>query len=108
MAAEVTDAARIKFDIETRSLRDALTQYGKRTGINVLFLEDLVAGKTAPPLKGLYSTEEALRHLIEPSNLCYKFASDRSTVAVRQCQTPQPPAQEVVRPKSPPPRHNNG
>lgn len=108
MAAEVTDAARIKFDIETRSLHDALTQYGKRTGINVLFLEDLVAGKTAPPLKGLYSREEALRHLIEPSNLCYKFASDRSTVAVKQCQIPQPPAQEVVSPKSPPPRRNNG
>lgn len=57
------------YQIPEASLSDALREYGRVSGQQIIFTESLVQGKRAPALSGRFTPEEALNHLLADSNL---------------------------------------
>jgi len=57
------------YHIPSESLSKALRDYGRASGRQVIFTEDLVRGRTAPVLEGSYSPDAALARLLEGSGL---------------------------------------
>jgi len=70
--ATKTDAM-LKFDIWAGSLGDVLAEYSKITGVRVAFIQDNLSGLSSDGVVGLYSTEGALRRLLEGTGLQYRF-----------------------------------
>lgn len=70
------------FALEPQSLADALEAFSKKSGIAVATSGNTVAGKTAPPLLGNYTSKEALEILLSGSGLRFEFVSE-DTVAIR-------------------------
>ncbi|MEJ1969097.1 MAG: TonB-dependent receptor [Rhizomicrobium sp.] len=52
------------FDIPAEPLSTALREYARVSGQQIIFTDDLVAGKSAPALHGSYAADEALSHLL--------------------------------------------
>ena len=69
-----------RFDIESQPLADALLQFSERSGIKVFFSSETVEQIDAGPLKGRYTPEEALRILLSPSNLQYRFTQPDTVI----------------------------
>lgn len=57
------------FDIPAQSLETALIRYGVVSGHPALFPSDIVTGRTSTALQGVYSAEQALRHLLDGTGL---------------------------------------
>lgn len=61
-----------EIDIGARPLGDALTEYGRRTGRQLFFAEDLVAGRTSTPISGEWEADAALRRMLTGSGLLWR------------------------------------
>lgn len=59
----------VEIDQKSGPLRDALMGVAKATNVQILFTSDLVNGRTAPSIKGLYDPVEALRILLEGTGI---------------------------------------
>ncbi|MEO0410808.1 MAG: TonB-dependent receptor [Pseudomonadota bacterium] len=83
MASPVAAQARetYEFDIKSKELGEALTEYGIAAGQQVLFKDADVRGKTAKELDGTYTPEEALRLLLEGTGVKYRV-DDNGTLLV--------------------------
>jgi len=57
------------FDIAAEALSQALRSYGQVSRQQIIFARDLVEGKTVSALKGDYTAEEALDHLLKGTGL---------------------------------------
>lgn len=68
-AAPAHAQAKRGYQIQASSLSKALREYGRSSGVQIIFTEDLVRGKRAPALVGSYSAEEALTRLLSGSGL---------------------------------------
>ena len=90
--ARAEEAARVSLSIGPTTLKEALQEFTKQSGFDVLFLDDQVAGISAPEVKGEYTYEEALRLLTAHSGLCVEFTTDRGGATVGKCQVPKPPS----------------
>jgi iron complex outermembrane recepter protein len=77
-AAENLEYVTHRFDIPAEDLSSALKALGAVANIQVLFSEDVVAGLRSGPLKGDYTTDAALRILLDDSGL----KVDRSVTGV--------------------------
>lgn len=62
-------ATRISYDIAAQPLSSALNEFARQTGVRVLYRYDELASRSAPPLRGSYTREEALRLLLDGSGL---------------------------------------
>lgn len=62
-------AASFDFDLPAQPLSQSLRQIGSQAGVSLAFDERLVAGKSAPALKGRYDTESAVRLVLVGSGL---------------------------------------
>lgn len=84
--------AAIEFQIERGSLRDALTAYARITRRQLLYPSALVAGRTAPALRGRYNADEALNHLLEGSGIRFRRAGNAYVLIAptRQATPPRP------------------
>jgi len=77
------------FDIPAESLSKALRDYGQATHQQLVFTEDLTAGKSAPAVKGAFSAPAALALILKGSGLGWErtptgalvLRSDRPAVA---------------------------
>ncbi|MBN9513094.1 MAG: TonB-dependent receptor [Alphaproteobacteria bacterium] len=65
----------VAFDIPAQPLAQALTAFGRQSGLQVAFDPAAVAGKTSVALNGLMATEQALRTLLGGTGLAYQFTS---------------------------------
>src|SRR6201999_3771655 len=63
------------FDLPSEPLARALHDYAQISGEQVVFSQGLVAGKTAPALRGQFSSEEALNRLLAGSDLVIERSS---------------------------------
>jgi TonB-dependent siderophore receptor len=61
--------ASYNFDLPSQPLADALRAVGSLGGVNVTFEPAAVQGRNAPALKGNYSVQQALDHLLAGSGL---------------------------------------
>lgn len=83
MASPVAAQARetFEFDIKSQELGEALTEYGIAAGQQVLFKDADVRGKTAKRLDGTYTSEEAVKRLLEGTGVKYRI-DDNGTLLV--------------------------
>lgn len=71
------------FDIPQQSLSSALREYGQVSGQQLIFTEDLVAGRRAPALHGNYTAVDALSHLLVGTDLVVE-RSDTGGAMIRR------------------------
>ncbi len=76
----------VKLDISAQPLVDALNDLAHQAGLQLLLDADVSSqSATAPSLKGDFTPEVALQHLLAKTNLRYEFL-DARTVAVRMAR----------------------
>lgn len=75
------------FDIVPEALSQALRSYGQISGQEIIFTEDLVAGKTAAALQGDYTAETALAKLLDGTGLIAE-RSHSGALMIRKSQSP--------------------
>jgi iron complex outermembrane recepter protein len=71
------------FDIAAETLSQALRSYGQVSRQQIIFARDLVEGKTVAGLKGDYTAEEALEHLLQGTGLVAE-RTPSGTLMIRQ------------------------
>jgi len=84
MAAQVRS---FHFDMRDQSLSQALQQYGQVSGQQIVFTEALVADLASAPLKGEFTAESALEHLLQGTGLI----AERSSSGVFMIKQQAPP-----------------
>lgn len=72
----------IVFSIESQPLASALLMFGEQIDATVVAPSNLTAGKTAPPIGGRYSVDEALAILLEGTGLTYERRENGRTTIV--------------------------
>lgn len=75
-AAQTRDAART-YDLPAQDLGRALSAVAQTSGREVIAPSDLVAGKTAPALKGRYGADQAFERLLAHSGLVLVPVGDK-------------------------------
>lgn len=65
-------AASVEFDIEAQDLDDALTELALQANIEILFDSRELRGKRTRGIDGRYSTDQAIRLLLEKSRVPYR------------------------------------
>lgn len=78
------------FDIEAGPLAPALTRLALVTGHQLLAESRLVAGLSAPALRGEYTAEEALQRLLAESGLAFEVVDARTFVVTGPLPTNAP------------------
>jgi iron complex outermembrane recepter protein len=63
------------FDIASQPLAQALTAFGRQSGMQIAVDSAAVAGKTSGSVNGTMTAEQALRQLLAGSGLTYQFTS---------------------------------
>ncbi len=63
------------FDIPALPLSQALTTFGRQSGMQIAVDSAAVAGKTSAPVTGSMTADQALRQLLSGSGLTYQFTS---------------------------------
>ncbi|WP_421999588.1 TonB-dependent siderophore receptor [Reyranella sp.] len=66
------------FDLPAQPLPQALTAFGRQSGLQVAFDPAAAAGKTSVAVSGTMTPERALRQLLGASGLFYQFTSARA------------------------------
>ncbi len=78
-AAENTTPTRVSFNIPQQSLGDALTEWSRQSGLQVLRRERAAAAElTSGTVSGEFSPEEALNRLLQKTGLGYEFVNERT------------------------------
>ena len=75
----------ITFDLPAQPLGESLRDFYRASGEQIVFSEDLVAGRTSAPLKGAYTADQALAMLLEGTNLTAR----RTSTGVVMIEAPQ-------------------
>jgi iron complex outermembrane receptor protein len=81
-SAEQSEHVRLAFDIQSKGLEAALTDFALATNLQVLFQSDIVPNRLAPRVSGSLTPRAALEQLLANSGLRYQFVNER-TVTIR-------------------------
>lgn len=97
---------RISFDIPAQPLSSALSEFARQSGVRVLFAYDDLEGARAQALRGAFTREEALAHLLAGSSFAGSI-DNAGVVRLEQRPRPQPigaeaPLQDLDRPQQRP------
>lgn len=84
MSVAPADAQERSYDMPERPLSEALREYGRVTGRQIIFTEDLVRGKRAPRLRGSFTPTEALARLLAESGLTIETTPAGAIMVVRR------------------------
>lgn len=76
-------ATPIAFEIPAGPLPAALSAFGERTGLQLLYPADVARGLVSPGVSGLMTPADALRRLLGGTGLLYRF-TNASTVTVER------------------------
>lgn len=81
--AQGAQAREIALDIKPQSMSDALSDWARQTGLQVIYPDvDITNRLVAPPVIGTYTAQAALNQLLAGTELTYEFVNER-TVSVR-------------------------
>lgn len=78
------------YNIQGQSLGAALREFGRLSGVQIIFTEDLVRGRMAPTLRGDFSASDALDRLLVGSGLVAQRTPLGAVMIVREGENPQP------------------
>jgi len=79
----VAQQAAISFSIPPSSLGAALTAFGERANLQVLYAADLARGVRSPGVSGTYAPEQALARLLAGTGLSYRFTNANTVTIAR-------------------------
>jgi outer-membrane receptor for ferric coprogen and ferric-rhodotorulic acid len=77
------EAQKYPLKIASQPLGDALQEFSRQSGIQVIYFSRLTDGLRAPALEGMYTLREALRALLLYSNLTFK-SINANTIHIEQ------------------------
>jgi len=77
-----TPSRYVYFSIEAQSLRSALLEFSKQSGIQLIYVAKEKNGRISPPLTGNHTIRQALKLLLGGSGFEYEF-SEENTVTIR-------------------------
>lgn len=80
--AQTTAAAARSFDIPAQSLGDALTEFGRQSGLQLSVESTLISGKRSARIQGAMSSPEALSRLLAGTGLAFRI--DGNTVTLER------------------------
>ncbi|WP_244423948.1 TonB-dependent siderophore receptor [Phyllobacterium sp. YR531] len=80
--AQQQSAGQISYSIPATSLGRALTLFGDRSNIQVLYAADLTRGRNSPGLSGSFAKETALSKLLAGTGLSYRFTNANTVTLV--------------------------
>ncbi|MEM9097530.1 MAG: TonB-dependent receptor [Pseudomonadota bacterium] len=80
--AQAVDGAKT-YAIPAGPLANSLARFAREAGLTLSYTPDLVAGATAPPLDGVFTSEEALAQILSGTDLRYRF-SNTGTVSLER------------------------
>ena len=75
-SALAQEQRRAEYKIEAGDLGETLKAVSRRSGKDIIFTSEAVLGRSAPALHGTYSADEAVRALLEGSDLVAQFRKD--------------------------------
>jgi iron complex outermembrane receptor protein len=73
----------VTYAMESQPLAGALLEYGRVSGVQIIFTQEIVAGLRAPSLRGSHSTSEALTLLLSGSGLRAERTQTGAVMIVR-------------------------
>jgi iron complex outermembrane receptor protein len=76
-----SDVRKVTLHIEPQPVGDALSEFGRQTGLTVMIQSVVGKGVLTGRLEGLYTPTEALSQMLAPTGLHYEYL-DNKTVAV--------------------------
>jgi outer membrane receptor protein involved in Fe transport len=79
------ESAKITFDVPAQPLGESLRDFYRASGEQIVFSENLVAGRKSQPVRGDYTADQALAMLLEGTSLTAR----RSTTGVVMIEAPQ-------------------
>jgi hypothetical protein len=83
-AASAAQAQTRDYRIPHEQLSRSLTDFGQASGLQIVFTQDLVAGKSSPALIGAYSAEDALKRILANSDLEARTTPGGTVMIVRR------------------------
>jgi len=90
-----------RLSIQAKPLGDALSEFARQTGLQVMASSKLVDGVQSPELKGTFSADEALQKMLADTGLQFKFVNPH-TVAINVAASAAPkPNQPSEKPSDP-------
>lgn len=96
--AAAQDGDTFEFDIESKEVGQALTDYSIATGQQVLFNDAEIRGKTANELEGTYTASEAVQLLLDDTGVEYRIDVNGTLLVGNESVRPQAePSQEEER-----------
>jgi iron complex outermembrane recepter protein len=81
-----SSSVKYKLDIPAENLNDALQALAISTHHKLFYSSDLVESKKSPALRGLYTIDQAVKHLLVGTGLRYEITAD-SLVMIRAAAT---------------------
>jgi outer membrane receptor protein involved in Fe transport len=75
-------AGTVALDIKAQPIGDALNEFARQVGLQVVLFADVGAGVTTPRVSGVYAPQEALKLLLAHTGLYFEYVNAR-TIAVR-------------------------
>ncbi|MPZ30467.1 MAG: TonB-dependent siderophore receptor [Rhodospirillales bacterium] len=100
------------FDIASQPLAQALTAFGRQSGVQIAVDTAAVAGKTSGAVSGTMTVEQALRQLLAGSGLTYQFTSANAVTVAGAAPGPGSSAVQLdpvrVQASAPPPQAEIG
>ena len=82
LLACIAQAAPLAFDLPVQALAQTLKQIAAQDGLTLIVDSKLVAGKSAPAVKGSFETADALRHALSGSGLSLRIDGNTALVDV--------------------------
>jgi len=82
--AAFAQARTFHFDIPERTLSQALREFGRVSGQEIIFTEDLVVGVHAAPLRGDFTADSALERLLKGTGLSAERSASGALMIRRQ------------------------
>lgn len=79
-AGPATPVSRIAFHIPAQPVETALTAFGQQSGLTIAFETKDGRGQQAPAISGLYTPEEALRKILQATDLRAEYLDSRTIV----------------------------
>lgn len=80
--AGAAEAQTYAIDFPRQSLSASLRAYAQAYGLQIIFTEDLVAGKAAPQLRGSFTADDALTNLLAGSGLATRRSPSGAIMVV--------------------------
>jgi iron complex outermembrane receptor protein len=91
--ATTSDPVTTFFSIRSQRLADALDRFGEQSGLQVVYEENDLAGRTSRAVEGVMTPQVALDRMLEGSGLRWVFVNDMTIlVEARKLTAPRPPS----------------